>query len=201
VRVFRQAFQQSSTTIPQSPDRQVFGIHPTTNKILVPIDLCVLIDSNPTPDFNLDVGQAKNILNSDTSAPVGKIVNFILQVGNINPIVTLEPDPSDPSDPSSNDGIEKIIVPSNVKAGDVVTLRDTLVKGTILPPLPGNTSLINTFPFPLDMAINVSAFRVKFNGMLQLKDIGSPIIMVDGSTLGMLLTDGQEVFVYPSSLM
>ena len=188
-------FRAISTTIPQSPERQVFGIHPNTNKILVPIDLCVLIGSNPIPDFDLNV-EGKSILKSNNSAPVGTIENFIVSpTGNINPIVTLKPD-------SSIDGeIKKIIVPSNVKAGDIVTLRDTLVKGTILPPLPGNTSIINTFPFPLDMAINVSAFRVKFNGMLQLEDIGSPIIMVDGSTLGMLLTDGQEVFVYPSSLI
>lgn len=187
-------FREISTTIPQSPDRQVFGIHPNTNKILVPIDLCVLIGSSANPNFNLDV-EGKNILDGNTSIPVGIIENFIVPpTGNINPIVTLKPDP--PID----DEIKKIIVPSNVQAGDVVTLNgDMLFRGKILPSLLGNLSLIDTVPFSLDIALNVLAFKVEFNRMLQLEDIGSPIIMADGSTLGMLLTDGQKVFVYPSS--
>jgi hypothetical protein len=192
--VFRKSFTDGSNTIIQSPTRQVFGIHPTNGKILVPIDLCILVSGDPTPKFNLNV-DGKNILNSSNSDLVGTVENFsIPPEGNINPIVTLDPDIP------INSRIKKIIAPSTVKAGDIVTLDgDSSFTGRILPPLPSSTTLIDEFPFSLDPSFTISAFRVAFSKSLVETDIGSPIVMSNGKILGMLLTTGNTAFVFPSS--
>jgi hypothetical protein len=189
MRVYRPSFDLTF----QSPTRRVFGIHPTQNKILVHIDLCTLINDNTQPNFDLLV-DGKDILNSDTSAAVGKIESFsIPPTGNINPTVTLKPDlPIDSS-------IKKITIPTTISVGDIVKVKG--FTGKILPSLQGNTSLIDTFPYPLDFSKTISAYRIEFIETLQLEDIGSPIIMGNGSTLGMLLTNGLTVFVFPSSLI
>lgn len=189
-----EVYRESFSTIRQSPPRQVFGIHPTNGKILVSIDLCILVFGDPTPNFGLSV-VGKNILDTSTSALVGTVKSFsVPPAGNINPIVTLNPDRD--IDPS----IKKIIVPSAVAAGDTVTLAgDPSFTGNVLASSSSSTSLIDTFPFPLDPGRNVLAFKVKFSTALGLEDIGSPIVRADGTTLGMLLTAGKTVFVYPSS--
>ena len=99
VRVFRAI----SDTAPQSPEREVFGIHPTTNKLLVPIDLCILINSNTSPDFSLNILNAE-VLDANNAISVGKIKNFsVPPVGNIDPIVELNTDGIDLSSYFPND--------------------------------------------------------------------------------------------------
>jgi hypothetical protein len=194
--VFRESFIDGSNTILQSPPRQVFGIHPTNGKILVPIDLCILVLGNPTPKFDFNVN-GRDVLDAPTSALVGTVENFsVPPAGNINPIVTLDPDiPIDRR-------IKKIITPSTVKAGDVVTLDgDSSFTGNVLAPV-SDGLIIGTFPFPLNPSLTILAFRVAFSKTLRSEDIGSPIVMADKKILGMLLTAGnagQTVFVYPSS--
>jgi hypothetical protein len=194
--VFRESFPETL----QSPPRQIFGIHPTKNKILVPIDLCILETGSSSPNFDIDAN-GKNILRTMGGQKVGSIQDFsIPPEGDIYPIVTIQPYIDlDPNQSFDLTGIKKIIAPNLVQAGDIVTIEGN--SGKVLPSLNGNANSIDTFPFPQDSGINISAFRVQFNNSLFLDDIGSPIIMSDGSTLGMLLTGGKTVFVYPSSLI
>ena len=198
-------FRSVSSTVPQSPERTVFGIHPTTNKLLVPIDLFILVNGNANPNFDLDVLDTE-VLDVNTSKPVGKIKNFsVPPVGNIDPILELNTDGIDLLPYFPND-IKKIILPTTtIRTGNLVTLNGNIsFQGNILPPTIAGQSLINTFPFySINSGRHFSAFRIKFNQDLQLEHIGSSIIMADGSILGMLVSldneDTSIAFVYPSS--
>ena len=200
VSVFREGFGIIS--------RQVFGIHPTTNKLLVPIDLCILSNNNTSPNFGLDVLDTK-VLDVNTSREVGTIKNFsVPPEGNINPVVELNTDGIDLLISFPDDIFKKIIFPTiTIRAGNLVTLNEnTSVKGNILPLISAGQSLINTFPFySTNSGFTFKAFKIKFNQGLRPKDIGSPIIMEDGSTLGMLVSldkdDTSIAFISPSSLL
>ena len=97
-------------------------------------------------------------------------------------------------------------MPTTIGAGNLVTLNgDISIQGNILPPTVAGQSLINTVPFySIGSGFNFSAFRVQFDQELQLADIGSPIIVADGSMLGMLVSFDNNIkvaFVFPSSLV
>jgi hypothetical protein len=173
--------------------RSIFGIDSISGDILAPIDLVV---SSSSP-LQFEQSGSK-ILDLSTSALVGvsQSVTIPLPGSNINPIISLTPDlPID-----SAIKVVQLVNHTTVVAGEsaVVVVNGTSFTGKILPPLPGSSTLIDTFPFPLSISFTIKAYRIKFNVSLGEDMIGSPVSIMNGNTLGMLLSSGKTVLVIPS---
>jgi hypothetical protein len=200
--IFRAKIAASSRSISKSPDRTIFGSHPTTGNILVPIDICLLVFGSTFPDYTfLDDMNDASVLTNPGFSLIGNILSFepIILGSDIQPIVEL-----DRSDPA----ISKInpIDIASVKAKDEIFLK--LPSGTIIPgeiqfPDNGATkgfSLIQRQPFPMDIGQTVQAIKVEFVVPIGDSLQGSPVFMKSSNEiLGMLLGIGNEVLVHPFS--
>jgi hypothetical protein len=172
-----------------SPVRQAFGLHPTTNEVLVPIDLCLLNFNSSIPNFNLiDPNDPKtaignSVLESTTGILLGKIPNIFIS-STIEPIIAL--------DSSSPNGLVAInSVRGNV--GDKVQLNaaDSVIQGSISMP-------ISNLSFPGNPGLNVRAYLVDLSFSVGPRFIGSPIVLAGSNqTIGMLLSRGSSVLVAP----
>jgi hypothetical protein len=200
--IFREKITVSNRNISKSPDRTIFGGHPITGNILVPIDVCLLVFGSTSPDYTfLDDMNNASILTNPGFSLLGKVLSFepIILGSDIQPIVELD---------RSSPAISKInsIDIGSIKAKDEIFLRlpsGTIIPGEIQVPDNGATngfSLIQRQPFPMDIGQTVQAIKVEF--VMPVGDIlqGSPIFMKSNNKiLGMLLGIGNEVLVYPFS--
>jgi hypothetical protein len=203
-----EVFRETWHGILRSPDREVFGGHPNSGKILVPIDLCILdLGNNENPDYSFPVKLTNaEIKESNNSAPIGKveIVSTPNPAQDVYPIVTLNT-----VDLQEFPKIDPQL-PGTLQAGDKIFFRSGLDnqvrEGQILPSTNGISSglgLIEQLPFPIDIALTIQAYRVQFNNPLGPKFQGSRIIMkATNKTLGMLLGfDSNTLLVFPASLI
>jgi hypothetical protein len=177
--------------IKPSPIRQAFGIHSITKKVLVPIDLCVLTDTSTQPDFALQ-SQGDKILEASTSLLIGTVPSILFPspANDINPVIAL-----DNSISSSNIAVVRS---TTIQVGSNVVLNlttSTSINGII-------TGSVQQKPFPTDISFTIQAFKVKLNSPIGSNFIGAPLLLATTrETVGMILTAGKDILVFPASLI
>jgi hypothetical protein len=191
----------------QSPIRRVFGRDPNTNKILVPIDVCLLAlqSGSPVLDINLpSISSGADILESPRNNRIGKValVSTPSFGSSVDPIVTLD---------SSSTDLSSVPIPvidsvdiTKIKAGDQVLIRledNTIVSGKIVASIVGLNSgsdLLQDQVFPLlGAGFTVQAIRVDFSQPVGESLQGLPIFMAaSNKVLGMLMGVGTSILAY-----
>lgn len=197
--IFRDAFNNGVSVIQRSPDRKVFGLHPSSGKVLVPIDICLLTLGSDTPDYTLPLQSINaDVLSSPLVSLIGKVqfVDTPNSAIDVNPIVTLD------STSSSISTIDSVNI-NTIAAGDSVYIKidsSTTVSGKILQSMTGATSgqqLLESQIFPMDFGLRIQAIRVSFSIALGSDLQGSPIFKTSNNkVLGMLVGSGQDVLAF-----
>jgi hypothetical protein len=195
-----QVIRQATVNSAPSPSRQVFGLHPITKKILVPIDVCLYTINSNTPDFSLpalSVTTGVKIVGSPSPTLLGKVVSaFNPNVAvDVDPIVTLD------STLSSIPVINSVNI-NTVKGGDKIFIRrdnGNMTSGIITGSAIGS-GLIQTQIFPtldFNLSLRVQAIEVTFSSSLGENLQGIPILMQSNQeVLGMLLGVGSSVLAF-----
>jgi hypothetical protein len=178
-----------------SPTRRVFGLHPNTGKILVPIDICML--TSVGLDNNLPVNViGADVLTSPAPSLLGKIALFDLPIFGIdvNPFVELD-------NSSANIKTINSVDINTIQVGDLVSIEGTTVSGKIFSSISGVTSgfgLLRKKPFPIDMGLTIQGIEIDLDTPLGDGFQGSPVIMKNNNqVLGMLLGKGIKVLACP----
>jgi hypothetical protein len=197
--IFRDAFNNGISVVQKSPDRKVFGLHPSSGKVLVPIDICLLTLGSNIPDYTLPLQSINtNVLSSPLVSLIGRIqfVDTPSSVIDVNPIVTLD------STSSSISIIDSVNI-NTITAGDNVHIKidsTTVVSGKILQSMTGATSgqqLLESQIFPMDFGLRIQAIRVNFSIALGPDLQGSPIFKTStNKVLGMLVGSGRDVLAF-----
>jgi hypothetical protein len=185
-----QIFRDSYAGIDKSPLRRVFGLHPITNKIIVPIDLCTYKLDNAGgqigPDPTLVAFLTGAEIRDSGGVSIGKVefVDTPSPAGNVNPFVTL-------NSSSTNIPVISQITPPSISVNDLVKISDTTVSGKI-------SVLLQLLSFPHNASLKIQAFTVQLDTPIGSSFQGSPIIMTtNGKTIGMLLGSGMTVIACP----
>lgn len=193
-------FRDAGNGFSRSPNRRVFGLDPSTGRILVPIDICLLTLGSSSPDFTIPASSINvKVLTSPIPSLLGKIDSVDTPVPGIdvNPIVTLD------SSSTTIDTIDSININTISSAENIYVKLSggTAVFGKILTAISGVSSgagLCEQQIFPMSTSLRIQAIRVQFSIPLGSGFQGSPIFMQGSNkVLGMLIGEGTTALAYP----